>query len=90
MCSSDLEFSGTFVDEAHLESMSKDLAGKLDSLSKSILKEAGTEFNINSTQQLAQILFDILELPKIKKRSTAEDVLERLKEHHPLDRKSVV
>ena len=80
----EMEFSGTFVDEAHLESMSKDLAGKLDSLSKSILKEAGTEFNINSTQQLAQILFDILELPKIKKRSTAEDVLERLKEHHPL------
>ena len=80
----EMEYSGTYVDENHLETMSEDLAGKLDSLSKNILKEAGTEFNINSTQQLAQILFDILELPKIKKRSTAEDVLERLKEHHPL------
>ena len=79
-----MAYSGTYVDENHLETMSEDLAGKLDSLSKNILKEAGTEFNINSTQQLAQILFDILELPKIKKRSTAEDVLERLKEHHPL------
>ena len=80
----EMEYSGTFVDETHLESMSEDLSGKLDSLSKNILKESGTEFNINSTQQLAQILFDILELPKIKSRSTAENVLERLKEHHPL------
>ena len=80
----EMEYSGTFVDETHLESMSEDLSGKLDSLSKNILKEAGTEFNINSTQQLAQILFDIRELPKIKSRSTAENVLERLKEHHPL------
>ena len=51
----EMEYSGTFVDETHLETMSEDLSGKLDSLSKNILKEAGTEFKINSTQQLAQI-----------------------------------
>ena len=33
---------------------------------------------------MANILFDILELPQIKKRSTAEDVLKKLKEHHDL------
>ena len=80
----EMEFSGTYVDVNHLDEMSSDLAGKLDSLSKNILKESGTEFNINSTQQLAQILFDVLELPKIKKRSTAEDVLKRLQDQHPL------
>ncbi|HJL79275.1 MAG TPA: DNA polymerase I [Candidatus Marinimicrobia bacterium] len=80
----EMEYSGTYVDVNHLDEMSSDLAGKLDSLSKNILKESGTEFNINSTQQLAQILFDVLELPKIKKRSTAEDVLKRLQDQHPL------
>ena len=80
----EMEFSGTYVDVNHLDEMSSDLAGKLDSLSKNILKESGTEFNINSTQQLAQILFDVLELPKIKKRSTAENVLKRLQDQHPL------
>ena len=49
-----------------------------------IQKEAGTEFNMNSTQQLANILFDIIGLPEIKKRSTAEEVLTRLKNEHPL------
>ena len=80
----EMEYSGTYVDVNHLDEMSSDLAGKLDSLSKNILKESGTEFNINSTQQLAQILFDVLELPKIKKRSTAEDVLKKLQDQHPL------
>jgi DNA polymerase-1 len=42
------------------------------------------EFNVNSTQQLAQILFDKFELPQIRKRSTAEEVLERLRNKHPL------
>ena len=55
---------------------------KLDALIYDIHRLAGTEFNINSTQQLANILFDILELPQIKKRSTAEIVLQQLKNHH--------
>ncbi len=45
---------------------------------------AGTEFNVNSTQQLANILFDILGLTLIKKRSTAEEVLKQLEKEHNL------
>ncbi len=79
-----MEFNGAYVDLDILQSMSTELGKKLDDLSASILKEAGTDFNINSTQQLAHILFDLLELPQIRKRSTAEEVLQVLKEQHPL------
>ncbi|MFC1593514.1 DNA polymerase, partial [Candidatus Neomarinimicrobiota bacterium] len=51
---------------------------KLDQLIIDIYKEAGMEFNINSTQQLANILFDIKGLRKIRKRSTAEEILKQL------------
>ena len=67
-----------------LKSMSMDLGKKLHTLVGDIIKEAGTEFNLNSTQQLATILFDKIGLPTVKKRSTAVEVLERLKDQHPL------
>ena len=79
-----MEYDGVYVDEKQLIDKSDELGKKLDGLSAEILAEAGTEFNINSTQQLANILFDIKGLPQIKKRSTAEDVLERLRDEHPL------
>lgn len=79
-----MEFDGAYVDPDILISMSHELGKKLDDLRASILKEAGTDFNINSTQQLANILFDILKLPQIRKRSTAEEVLQALKNQHPL------
>lgn len=74
----DMEKDGAFVDEKLLKSMSDELGKKLDTLIIDIYKEAGMEFNINSTQQLANILFDIKGLRKIKKRSTAEEVLKQL------------
>ncbi|MFQ6677855.1 MAG: DNA polymerase I [Fidelibacterota bacterium] len=80
----DMEYDGVFVDKEKLLEKSIDFGKKLDGLSAEIIQQAGTEFNINSTQQLANILFDIIGLPQIKKRSTAEDVLERLRDEHPL------
>jgi DNA polymerase-1 len=80
----ELEYNGMFVDAKMLSLMSKNLGTKIEDLTLSIQKEAGTEFNINSTQQLANILFDIIGLPEIKKRSTAEEVLNRLKNEHAL------
>ena len=80
----EMEYAGVFVDREILSEMSFELGKKLHGLTSSIVKEAGTEFNINSTQQLANILFDILNLPTIKKRSTAVNVLEQLKHVHPL------
>ena len=79
-----MEYEGTFVDKKMLEEMSIDLSKKVQNLSTKIIKEAGTEFNINSTQQLANILFDVLKLTKVKQRSTAEPVLEALRNEHPL------
>ena len=80
----DMEYQGTYVEKEMLEKMSLELGKKIENLSKEIIKEAGTEFNINSTQQLANILFDILNLRKVKQRSTAESVLEALRNEHPL------
>ena len=80
----DMEYQGTYVEKEMLEKMSLELGNKIEKLSKEIIKEAGTEFNINSTQQLANILFDILNLRKVKQRSTAESVLEILRNEHPL------
>ena len=80
----DMEYQGTYVEKEMLEKMSLELGKKIENLSKGIIKEAGTEFNINSTQQLANILFDILNLRKVKQRSTAESVLEELRNEHPL------
>ena len=79
-----MEFNGMYVDSAMLNRMSNDIGEKTKVLYEKIIYEAGQEFNINSTQQLAVILFDIKKLPQIKKRSTAEDILERLKSYDPL------
>ncbi len=83
----EMEHAGTFVDPEFLKSMSSEIDTKLDGLIASIYKLSGTEFNINSTQQLANILFDILGLPQIKKRSTAENVLKQLQEYHELPKR---
>ena len=79
-----MEFNGMYVDSNMLNKMSNDIGLKTKVLYEKILAEAGQEFNVNSTQQLAVILFDIKKLPQIKKRSTAEDILESLKSFDPL------
>ena len=79
-----IEYNGTFVDAGILEDMSNNLGAQLKELVTDIYRLSGTEFNINSTQQLANILFDKLELPQIKKRSTAEDILKQLQIYHEL------
>ena len=80
----DMQFHGIFVDRNYLLSRSKEIGIRLDALEKSIIKLADQEFNLNSSQQLAEILFDQLNLPMIKKRSTAEAILTKLKEYHEL------
>ncbi len=80
----EMEYEGIFVDKKLLAAMSLELGKTIDGLVAEIHRHAGTDFNVNSTQQLAQILFDQLNLPQVRKRSTAEDVLDQLKNHHPL------
>ena len=67
-----MEKEGVYVEEKILSKMSIDMGERLDILVGDIYKISGSEFNINSTQQLAVILFDELKLSQIKKRSTAE------------------
>jgi len=82
----DMEYEGIYVDKKLLKSKSSEVEGKLNYLTQSIYSLAGQEFNINSTQQLASILFDIIGLPQIKKRSTAENVLIQLQDKHDISK----
>ena len=79
-----MENEGVYVDEVLLNEMSLNIGERLDLLVKEIYNIAEEEFNINSTQQLAKILFDDLKLTQIKKRSTAENVLKELVNEHEL------
>ena len=79
-----MENEGVYVDEGLLNEMSLNIGERLDLLVKEIYNIAEEEFNINSTQQLAKILFDDLKLTQIKKRSTAENVLKELVNEHEL------
>lgn len=85
-----MERAGVKIDAKILAQLSKECDRELEQLSKDIYSEAGTEFNINSTKQLAEVLFEKLRLPKIKRTktgfSTDTSVLEKLGETHALPR----
>ena len=61
-----------------------EFVGQINDILSSIYECADKEFNVNSPKQLAEILFDDLNLKPIRKRSTAVEVLEILKKYHPL------
>jgi len=87
-----MERDGVRVDPKALDAMSKTMEREIRSLEKAIWKLAGSEFNVNSPQQLAEILFDKMGLTlggrrRGKPRSTAADVLEELALLHELPRK---
>jgi len=85
-----MERHGVGVDRQALEAFSAATTEELRRVEGRIYELAGYEFNINSTQQLGEILFDKMNLPlprrrgKGKVRSTAADVLEELAPLHPL------
>ena len=80
----EIEFQGVYVDIKFLKKMSEDIGKRLEKLVVEIYKQSDSKFNINSTQQLANILFDKLNLPQIKKRSTAENILKKLSQSHEI------
>ena len=83
-----MEHEGICVDATALKTYSAMLGEKIEVLEKTIYKEAGETFNINSPKQLGEILFDKLELPGAKKTktgySTNVDVLNKLKNDYPI------
>ena len=85
---SDMQWNGMYADSNQLDEFGDELKQNLEVLTKEIYDLAGEEFNINSTKQLGEILFEKLQLPTIKKTksgySTDVDVLEKLKSEHPI------
>ena len=65
-----MEAEGVKLDVAFLKKMSGELAERLDELTRQIHEAAGHPFNIDSTKQLAAVLFDELKLPSIRKTKT--------------------
>lgn len=84
----DMEFRGFKINTEVLRKLSAELDEKILSLAETIYFAAGERFNINSTKQLGEILFEKLRLPVLKKTktgySTDADVLERLSKSHDI------
>lgn len=78
-----MEKRGIVLNVEHLERLKMKLVNDISSLKKDIFDSIGHEFNINSTKQLADVLFNELQLPSGKKVSTRESVLVSLKDAHP-------
>jgi DNA polymerase-1 len=83
-----MEWEGFPVDPQVLIQLGTEIEDKLEGMTETIHSLAGMEFNINSPQQLSQVLFEKLGLPHGKKTtrgySTGADVLEALMEKHPI------
>lgn len=80
-----MEQEGISIQESFLDEYGALLNEKLETLAQQIYSHAGMIFNINSPKQLANVLFDELNLSSGgKKRSTSADVLEKLRGKHPI------
>ncbi len=84
-----MEKAGIEVDRPYLEKLSDEFEKKINRLQKEIDEEAGFPVNANSPKQLAELLFDKLNLPVVHKtakggRSTDEDCLKILAQRHSL------
>ncbi len=87
----DMEALGVALDVPYLTRVKSEMDAQLLRLSEEIAELAGTTFNLNSPKQLAQVLFEKLQLPVIKRTktgpSTDSDVLQQLSSKHPLPKK---
>jgi DNA polymerase-1 len=89
----EMERAGIRVDVAALRAMSDEFAQQLELLERECFELAGKSFNLNSPNQLRELLFEDLKLPTkgLKKTkngfSTDVDALTKLAEDHPLPRK---
>ena len=84
----DMQWNGMYVEKSELEDFGESLKKGIELLTQEIYELAGQEFNIKSTKQLGEILFEKLKLPVGKKTksgySTDVDVLEKLRNEHPI------
>ena len=83
-----MEKEGVAIDNRQLKQFGDMLTSALEDCENLIYSYSNGPFNINSTKQLGQLLFEELSLPVIKKTKTGyatnADVLEKLKDKHPI------
>ena len=91
----DMEITGINVDKEYLENLGKKLTKDMEVCEKEIYYYAGSEFNILSTSQLGEVLFEKLNIPYPKKKkegarysySTSKDILDKIINYHPIVQK---
>ena len=83
-----MEKRGILIDRQQLEQFGEMLSQRIDDCEQVIFSYSEEKFNINSTKQLGELLFEKLGLPPVKKTktgySTNAEVLEKLKNKHPV------
>jgi DNA polymerase I len=83
-----MEMNGVYIDASILSTISKNNQKIIGSLTEKIYKIAGYQFNLNSTQQLAKVLFEELKIPPVKKTKTGYStditVLEKLADDYEI------
>jgi DNA polymerase-1 len=83
-----MEAAGIKVDQPELAAIGAELAARLAGLEARIHAAAGGPFNVGSTKQLGEVLFETLKLPVVKRTktgySTDAEALERLRPKHPI------
>ncbi len=88
-----MENAGVKINDEELKVFAKSLRSQIIQLEKEIIELAGVEFNVASPKQLGVVLFEKLKIDtkakktKTKQYSTAEEVLVRLTDRHPIIQK---
>ena len=85
----DMQRNGVALEEGMLHEMARDINEQLHQLETQVYNNAGRPFNINSPQQLSQLLFEELKLGPTKRTRTGAyttdaQTLENLRGHHPV------
>ena len=79
-----MEKEGIHCEEAILNDIGTITLAHINSLEEKIYRSVGHSFNIASPKQLADVLYNELDLPDLKKGSTAAEVLQKLTKYHPV------
>ena len=83
-----MEHRGIGVDPDVLQEIRDELVAETDAKRAAVIEQAGHDFNVNSTKQLREVLFDELELTPQKKTktgySTDAQSLEKMRDEHPI------
>ena len=85
----EMEYNGVKIDEEQITEAEVRLEEDVEKLTEELHELAGKEFNPNSPVQVAEILYDDLNLPIPGERSTKKELLEKLERFHPIVGKQI-